>query len=274
VERGLGALSPKTRFGQPNVNFNSSKFGGIARRRYFVYHENMNANTAEVALSRLAAAIAEPARARMLCALMDGHARTHTELALVAEVSPSTASVHLSRLTSQHLVEVLAQGRHRYFRLSSTQVGSVLESLMVLGGSAAKPFVVSTPSRLRWARTCYDHMAGTLAVRWHDRMLAEKWLVADLQDRARYALTDKGAEQLSSMGIGVPQLRTVRRRMACACVDWGERRPHVGGAVGAALLSAVQRLKWVARDADSRALRITAVGEREFLRRFGISTRT
>jgi DNA-binding transcriptional ArsR family regulator len=233
----------------------------------------MNADTAEVALSRLAAAIAEPARARMLCALLDGHARTHTELAIVAEVSPSTASVHLSRLKSRHLVEVLAQGRHRYFRLSSAQVGSVLESLMVLAGGVAKPFVPSTPSRLRWARTCYDHMAGTLAVRWHERMLAEKWLIADPQDRGRYALTEKGAEQLSSMGIVVPPLHAERRRMACACVDWSERRPHVGGAVGAAILNAVQRLKWVVRDAESRGLRITSLGEREFLRRFALSPR-
>jgi DNA-binding transcriptional ArsR family regulator len=244
---------------------------GIAGQRYFVYHETMNAETAEVALSRLAAAIAEPARARMLCALMDGHARTHTELAMVAQVSPSTASVHLSRLKSQHLVEVLAQGRHRYFRLGSTQVNAVLESLMILGGSAAKPFAPSTPSRLRWARTCYDHMAGTLAVRWHERMLAERWLIAESQVRGRYALTEKGADQLSSLGIVVPPLRAERRRIACVCVDWSERRPHVGGAVGAALLSAVQRLKWVARDGESRALRVTAVGEREFLRRFGIS---
>jgi DNA-binding transcriptional ArsR family regulator len=233
----------------------------------------MNADTAEVALSRLAAAIAEPARARMLCALMDGHARTPTELAIVAEVSPSTASVHLSRLKAQHLVEVLAQGRHRYFRLSSAQVGSVLESLMLLGGGAAKAFVPTTPSRLRRARTCYDHMAGTLAVRWHERMLTEKWLIADPQQRGRYALTEKGADQLSSMGIGVTTLRAERRRLACACVDWSERRPHVGGAVGAALLNAVQRLKWVVREGESRALRITAVGEREFLRRFGISPR-
>jgi DNA-binding transcriptional ArsR family regulator len=233
----------------------------------------MNADTAEVALSRLAAAIAEPARARMLCCLMDGHARTHTELAIIAAVSASTTSVHLARLKSQRLVEVLAQGRHRYFRLSSSEVGCVLGSLMVLGGNPAKPFVPSTPSRLRWARTCYDHMAGTIAVRWHDRMLAEKWIVADPQDRTRYSLTEKGADQLGSMGIVVPQLRAARRRIACACVDWSERRPHVGGAVGAALLSAAQRLKWVTRDADSRALRITAVGEREFLRRLGIGTR-
>jgi DNA-binding transcriptional ArsR family regulator len=116
-------------------------------------------------LARLAAAIAEPARARMLCSLMDGRARTSTELAVIAEVSPSTASVHLAKLKQQELVKVLAQGKHRYYSLHDERVAATLESLMVLAGTRSRPFVPNTPSHLRWARTCYDHMAGANGLR-------------------------------------------------------------------------------------------------------------
>src|SRR4051812_15775230 len=114
--------------------------------------------------SRIAAAIGEPARARMLYCLMDNHARTSTELAVVADVSPSTASVHLNRLTAERLVRVQAQGKHRYYRLDSADVASVLEALSVLAGGARAKFVPTAPNHLRAARTCYDHMAGTLGV--------------------------------------------------------------------------------------------------------------
>src|SRR5215470_6607995 len=116
----------------------------------------MNAEETDLAVARIAAAIGEPARARMLYCLLDSHARTSTELAVVAEVSPSTASVHLSRLKAQRLVKVVAQGKHRYYGLSGVDVARVLEGLSVLAGSARATFTPSTPSRLRAARTCYD----------------------------------------------------------------------------------------------------------------------
>src|SRR6202453_729695 len=128
------------------------------------------------AVSRIAAAIGEPARARMLYSLLDGHARTSTELAMVAEVSPSTASVHLNRLKTEHLVKVHVQGKHRYYSLKGPSVASALEGLSVLAGSPRDKFVPSTPSRLRAARTCYDHMAGTIGVSLHDRFQALGWL--------------------------------------------------------------------------------------------------
>src|SRR5580700_5573 len=105
------------------------------------------------AASRIAAAIGEPARARMLYCLVDGHARTSTELAMVAEVSPSTASVHLNRLKTQHLVSVRAQGKHRYYSLDGANVAAALEALSVLAGGSRGTFVPGTPSRLRAART-------------------------------------------------------------------------------------------------------------------------
>src|SRR5471030_2754504 len=111
----------------------------------------MNVEPADASLSRIAAAIAEPSRARMLCCLMDGHARTSTELAVVAEVSPSTASVHLARLKEQRLVTVLAQGKHRYYSLASASVATAIEALMVVAGGSRQRFVPGTPSRLRAA---------------------------------------------------------------------------------------------------------------------------
>src|SRR6202142_1420765 len=134
--------------------------------------------SADTAVSKIAAAIGEPARARMLYCLMDGHARTSTELSVVAEVSPSTASVHLNRLKTAHLIKVLVQGKHRFYSLEGPDVASTLEGLSVLAGGARSKFVPSTPSRLRAARTCYDHMAGTVGVSLHDRFQALGWLSA------------------------------------------------------------------------------------------------
>src|SRR5450830_1327653 len=144
-------------------------------------------------LARIAGAIAEPARARMLCCLMDGHARTNTELAVVAEVSPSTASVHLARLKEQQLVHVLAQGKHRYYNLAGIDVAAALEALMRVAGLPRPLFVPTTPDRLRRARTCYDHMAGTVAVGLHDYMAQHRWLDPLAQDGSDYQLSTEGA---------------------------------------------------------------------------------
>src|SRR5579863_4633422 len=143
----------------------------LAPQERFVYDQTMNAE-----VSSIAAAIGEPARARILYCLMDGHARTSTELAIVAEVSPSTASVHLHRLKSERLVKVQVQGKHRYYSLEGPNVASVLEGLSVLAGTPRKKLVPNTPSRLRAARTCYDHIAGTLGVSLHDCLETVGWL--------------------------------------------------------------------------------------------------
>ena len=122
----------------------------------------MDVDDPDAAVAPIAAAIGEPARARMLYHLVDGRARTSTELAVVAEVSPSTASVHLQRLKAQRLVKMFAQGKHRYYSLDRPEVASTLESLYVLAGGTGKVWAPNTPHRLRGARTCYDHIAGTL----------------------------------------------------------------------------------------------------------------
>jgi DNA-binding transcriptional ArsR family regulator len=226
----------------------------------------------EEAVPRIAAAIGEPARARMLYCLMDGRARTSTELAIVGEVSPSTASVHLARLKAARLVTVLVQGKHRYYRLNGESVARALEALNVLAGRPRPQFVPRTPSRLRAARTCYDHMAGTVAVALHDRLKALKWVTPGSAG-GEYTLTPAGATALDALGIDLESTRALRRRFAFACLDWSERRPHLGGALGAALLELALRRKWVARDLDSRILSVTAAGRRDLLARFGVTDR-
>ncbi|MGA2737651.1 MAG: helix-turn-helix domain-containing protein [Bryobacteraceae bacterium] len=218
----------------------------------------------DAAVSGIAAAIGEPARARMLFCLVDGCARTSTELAMAANVSPSTASAHLHRLKAERLVKVLIQGKHRYYSLEGPNVASALEGLSVLAGGRRDRFVPATPHRLRAARTCYDHMAGTLGVSMHDRLQALGWLSAD------YTVSRDGRKALAALLIDVDATRALRRRFAYGCLDWSERRPHIGGALGAALLEVALKRKWVSRDLDSRALDVTSLGRREMLARFGL----
>jgi DNA-binding transcriptional ArsR family regulator len=227
---------------------------------------------ADVAVSGIAAAIGEPARARMLFCLLDGRARTGTELAMVADITPSTASVHLQRLTSQRLVKVLAQGKHRYYSLEGAQVAAALEALSVLAGGTRQVFVPNTPSQLRVARTCYDHIAGTLGVALHDRFKTLGWLSESTAAKDAYNLTPVGEKSFAALGIDIESARTSRRRFAYACVDWSERRRHVGGALGAAILNFALKRKWVLQDLDSRALTVTRTGLREMRDRFGLRT--
>jgi len=244
----------------------------VPENQQFVYHRSMNVeHHADAAISRIAAAIGEPARARILYCLMDGHARTSTELSVVAEVSPSTASVHLNRLKIAHLVKVFVQGKHRFYSLEGPNVASALEGLSVLAGGYRDTFVSSTPSRLRAARTCYDHMAGTTGVSLHDRFKTLGWLsaVPNGGDNG-YDLSLEGTRAFEVLGIDIEATRRLRRRFACACLDWSERRPHVGGALGAALLRIALKRKWVVQDLDSRALGVTSLGRREMLSRFGL----
>jgi DNA-binding transcriptional ArsR family regulator len=243
----------------------------LASQERFVYHQTVIAEDhADAALAGIAAAIGEPARARMLCVLLDGRARTSTELAMVAGVTPSTASVHLHRLNAQRLVKVFAQGRHRYYSLEGARVAAALETLSVLAGASRHDFVPGTPDPLRAARTCYDHIAGTLGVALHDRFKTLGWLSGRSAANQAYGLTPAGAGAFEALGIDVEATRKLRRRFAYACLDWSERRPHVGGALGAALLNAALERKWVLRDPDGRALAITRAGRREMLARFGL----
>ena len=183
----------------------------LYRHSHFVYHQSMNVeeNAADLAVARIASAIGEPARVRMLYCLVDGRARTSTELAVIAGVTPSTASTHLNRLKSDRLIKVLIQGKHRYYSLENTDVASALEALSLIAGGNNK-FVPNTPDRLREARTCYDHIAGRIGVLLHNHLKKLKWLSGSDE----YDLTAQGKKEIEALGIDVESVRSLRRRFA------------------------------------------------------------
>jgi DNA-binding transcriptional ArsR family regulator len=223
---------------------------------------------AEHSLAAIASAIAEPARARMLCALLDGRARTATELCAQSDLAASTTSAHLARLVEQKLVVCTPQGRHRYYALQGAEVADALEALLVVAGRSGEA-LSRAPQRLRAARTCYDHLAGSVAVALHERLLARGWLVPS-QERG-YVLSPHGVRGFEAWGVDVEAARTARRRFACACLDWSERRPHLGGALGAALLAAATQRRWLTRELDGRAVELTIKGWREWLQPVGVN---
>jgi hypothetical protein len=183
---------------------------------------------------------------------------------------------------------VLAQGKHRYYSLEGEHTAAALEALMVVAVGPDDRFVSSTPQRLRAARKCYDHMAGTIAVALHDRFEQLGWLTtapAAAASRPRagrpdsdsatatlvYDVTPDGERAMAALGIDIGAIRTLRRRFAYGCVDWSERKPHIAGALGAALLTVAFKRKWLTQDLDSRALRLTRNGQRELRKQFGVS---
>jgi DNA-binding transcriptional ArsR family regulator len=225
----------------------------------------MDTENQEVNLASIAAIIAEPARSRMLCCLLDGHARTSTELGVVAGVGAPTASAHLQKMKERGLVHLTVQGRHRYYRLAGPEIAQVLEDLLVIASAA--PFVPSTPMRLRSVRTCYDHLAGELGVKWHDHSFEMGWLVPNV-DATDYSLSAAGQQALAQHGLD-PNLPN-RRRFAYPCMDWSERRPHLGGALGARFLDLCLTQGWLRPQLDGRAMTLTSKGRREFSSRFRV----
>lgn len=215
-------------------------------------------------LAAVAALIGEPSRAAMLDALMGGRALAAGELARVARIGGPAASEHLGRLSRGGLVEVVAQGRHRYYRLAGPDVGAALEALSHI--APPKPVTGLRQSAnarsLAFARTCYDHLAGTCGVALHDAAFTRGWFVARPDG---YDLTAPGAEALCDLGVDVDAARGGRRVLARPCLDWTERRPHLAGALGALLCDRFLELGWlVRRSRETRALRITDAGRRAF----------
>jgi DNA-binding transcriptional ArsR family regulator len=175
----------------------------------------------DAAISRVAAVIGEPTRARILVSLMDGRARTGTELGAVAEVSPSTASVHLHRLAAAGLISVRREGKYRYFSLNGADVASVLERLSALGGVSRKPSGCNTPEHLRNARACYDHIAGTLGVALRERFTTLGWLTIRTSEGGEtYEVTASGVSAFTSLGIDLNAVRALRRRSARPFLLW------------------------------------------------------
>jgi DNA-binding transcriptional ArsR family regulator len=213
-------------------------------------------------LADVARLLGEPARTRILTALLGGCALTGKELAYFAGVTAPTASSHLSRLVAVGLLLMEKQGRCHDYRLKSADVARAIEGLMTV---AAAPPTGWPPGHrveaaLRDARMCYDHMAGLLAVSLCDMMLRRGYVV--LVDGGG-ELTDTGTRFLTGLGVDLEHARGVRRRYCRSCIDWTERRPHISGAVGAALADAFLEQKWIARIPDSRALTVTAGGRKK-----------
>jgi DNA-binding transcriptional ArsR family regulator len=224
--------------------------------------------TTSAKMAAIAALVGEAGRARMLIALMDGRALTATELAQLAGVSPSTASGHLGKLTQAGLLGVLPQGRHRYFRLASPAVARLLEGIMVV---AAEPPSEQRPAPrigrlLREARTCYDHLAGRLGVALTDALIHKGAI--ELGDEAG-RVTEFGDGFLQSFGISLEDRQS--RRLYCRpCLDWSERRFHLAGVLGNALLARTLELGWIIRANEGRAVSVTPKGRRGFSDRFGV----
>ncbi|RAS38187.1 ArsR/SmtB family transcription factor [Paraburkholderia bryophila] len=217
-------------------------------------------------LSRIGALLADPGRAAMLWALMDGSARPAGELTIIAGLSPSAASAHLARLTDGGLLALEVRGRHRYFRIASPDIAASIEALANVAQISAPQRSVPRPARtvpldMRYARTCYDHMAGELSVRVLERLVQRGLLTLN---GTSLETTGDGAGRFAEWGVDLSAQKSRRRRFACTCPDWSERRPHLGGALGAALLDSWSAQGWVERTERPRILRVTPSGQRHF----------
>jgi DNA-binding transcriptional ArsR family regulator len=219
-------------------------------------------------VSLIAGLIAGPARAAILAALVDGRALPAGELAFIGNVAPQTASFHLRKLMEASLIAVEKQGKHSYYRLANERVAATLESIAALAparASDARPQSRHESERmreLRFARSCYRHLAGKLAVEI-TRVLVDRSLVT--ADSDAFSLTARGRTWFEELGV------SLQKPSSKACLDWTERRPHLVGPLGAALLTRLTDLRWIARIPDTRAVRVTHAGAMAIERQFGIT---
>lgn len=221
-------------------------------------------------ISYIAALIGDPARANMLTALMSGKALTVTELAEEAGVTVQTASSHLTKLNDGGLLRPRKQGRHKYFSLANDDVAHVLEGLMGLAAGAGHLRRRPGPKQeeLRKARVCYNHLAGDMGTQMFDSLMARGHLV--LEGDA-LMLTPSGEGFVTALQIDLADLRRNKAPLCRECLDWSERRSHLAGSLGRALLARFEALSWARRDQSSRAVKFSAQGAEEFARLFPVS---
>lgn len=229
-------------------------------------NRSLPAHSADPAVAHVAALIGDPARAAMLCALFDGGELRASELAYRAGVAANAASAHLNKLRDGGLVAMRAEGRQRLFRLANEGVAHALEALTAIAPPAR--IVSLTQSRiaadLQAARSCYDHLAGRLGVAITDALVNGN-VIRPCNDR-EYDIARDGIAFFEELGVNVAALRAGRRRFAGQCIDWSERRPHLAGALGAAVQGAFLEKGWIHKTRESRAVRVSESG-REWLAR-------
>lgn len=214
-------------------------------------------------ISRIASLIGDPARANMLTALLSGKALTATELSQEAGVTLQTASSHLKQLTEGGLLDVRKQGRHRYFALAHDDVADVLERLMGLAAGSGHSRTRTGPrdEELRKARVCYNHLAGSLGIQMYDGFVSRGFLKPSEAD---LNLTETGAAFVSDFGIDLEALRKRKSPLCKECLDWSERRSHLAGSLGRALLTRFEQLGWAHRVDGTRIIRFTSQGKKQF----------
>ncbi len=221
-------------------------------------------------LAAVAELIGEPARAAMLIALVDGRALPAGELARSAGISAQSASGHLGKLVLGGLLSVSSSGRHRYYRLAAPEVAHALEALGAISTARGVGVPRSPrPEPLHEARLCYDHLAGRVGVEITAAL--ERAGALEASGERDFVLGPRGEDAFGGIGLDLAALRGARRAFARRCLDWTERRPHLAGALGAALCARLLELEWLARTPKSRALRITHRGARGLAERFGVS---
>jgi DNA-binding transcriptional ArsR family regulator len=215
-------------------------------------------------IAEIATLVGDPARATILSALLDGRALTAGELALAAQITPQTASTHLGKLTKAGLLSVECNGRRRYFRLASPKVAEMIEGIAAVALEKRPKFRPLSPQAraVNAARICYDHLAGRLSVDLTDALVAREYIVLD--DQAA-EITTAGTRFFTEFGIALPTQGLTR-----LCLDWTERRPHIAGALGAAITNRFFDLGWMERVKRSHAVVVTPLGRRGFQETFGI----
>ena len=219
--------------------------------------------------STMALLIGEPARATILWKILDGGMHSATELAIVADLSAQSASMHLSKLVNAGLLSVLKRGRLKYYQFNNANVAYAIEAISTLmpKDQSMPHDNISDGNRIKYCRTCYDHLAGKVGVAITDKLLSKK--IIELRSDA-FAIPKRGVKWFDELGISIPELEQRKRALARKCLDWSERRPHLAGSAGAALADKLFDLKWMQRSKHSRIVSITPLGEKKIFDLLGL----
>lgn len=210
-------------------------------------------------ISRISTIIGDPVRSVILWTLLDNRAYTAIELANVVETSPQNISIHLSKLVNADLLTVESQGRHKYYKLLNPEIAGVIEGIANLVPKERQKKVTDNNSGIKYCRTCYDHLAGKIGVEITAKLIDEKYIVLD---NKAFLVTEEGKNFFNNLGIDLEALKKQKRIFAKPCLDWSERKHHLSGSLAAALLNKMFEMDWIRRIDNSRAVSITANGQK------------